>query len=126
MVDAAMSNRCEQFARRFVMRQRFDRFCHEFRKKPMKLNSRVCHEPINELFRMDALHREPPTTVDPEQLVWVVSGSNRVKQKRWSEFARTEMGRGDGVLVMSERGDFGYLETEAVKGAPSGAWYIYQ
>ena len=103
------------FDEKFVISNVRARFLHEALKKPERLHARICHA-ITELFESKYSGRELKSS--PEQQCLILSGRKGFTITTWHE-ASKNIGRGEGLLVVSVDGMSFYAETEATKGKPS-------
>ena len=103
----------QPFLERFVLEPMRRRVEHEWRKKPDKLHSRICHA-ASDLF--DARFLTGEASFESDEEVFVLAGGHPVSLK-YSE-AEAELGSGSGVLIVAASGEKFVAETESTKGTP--------
>lgn len=97
----------EYFASHFVIATFQDRFSHEALKKPHKLNARICHA-IETVF--ESKYRGGSVEFEPTEPCIYISRSEQVCELSWLEASKF-VGCG-GILVISQKGNKFYAETE--------------
>ncbi|MFI4855473.1 MAG: hypothetical protein ACIAQF_10920 [Phycisphaerales bacterium JB065] len=104
----------EQFLSRFVKRGMRERVAHEWVKKPVRLETRICHH-METLF--DEKYRGVEIPLDPESRVFVLRGEDQSIR-----VAEVE-GIGSGsLLLVAEDGSWFFAETELMYQVPVVVW----
>ncbi len=108
----------KEFLDRYVRKAFRERFSHEWKSKPGRLNSRICHF-SDELFKPEFKHDQYDYSKicfkDDEGVL--ILGSAYVDKIKYCE-AKVFLGRGIGVLIISIDGTKFIAETESMKGQP--------
>lgn len=97
----------EKFASHFVIATFRERFSHEALKKPHKLNARICHA-IETVF--ESKYKGGSVEFESIEPCIYISRSEKIRELSWLE-ASKYIGCG-GILVISQKGNKFYAETE--------------